>query len=238
MRRALPGALAATAVVGILALLFAPGAIIWMIAAAAITAAGVAASLAIGALRDKPQPAPPVAEPEPTDPLTNALNRSAFMRRLDDVLISNTDQQSANGALLLVKAGQMRNINDDFGVDTGDDVLCALASTIRASVRNTDFVGRIGSGQFGVFLLRAAPNDAVKVADRIRRNVAQLKLSDQLNLSVSVGGAIFASQMDADDVLRIASESLDASRNDSGGMVEMIYLPKDGERVLIAGAVH
>lgn len=233
------GAAAGLAALVGFSVIFAPHIAMPLIAAGLFAAILTCLPLVFELFRGRPLPVvdTPVAA-NSNDPLTNTLNRGAFMRRMDDVLLGEKPEEPATGALLLVKANHMRAINDGFGVDTGDDVLCALASTIRASVRRSDFVGRIGSGQFGVFLRRAAPNDAAKIADRIRRNISQLTLADELQLTVSVGGAIFAAQMDTDEVLRIAGESLDTARDDADGAIEMIYLPKDGDRVLIAGAIH
>ena len=172
------------------------------------------------------------------DPLTNCLSRGTFMRRFDDLVLDTGESKPAGGALLLVRADRMRAINDGYGSDAGDDVLCALASTIRASVRSTDFVGRLGGGEFGVFLRGASPKQAMMVADRIRGNVAQLRICEEIDLSISVGGAVFASNVDADDLMRYANQSLDVARDGGKDKIEMVYVPSTGEPVLIAGSVH
>lgn len=173
------------------------------------------------------------------DPLTNCLPRAMFMRRFDDALANPKDDRKATGTLLVVKADQLRSINDDYGYGAGDDVIEALASTLLASVRKTDFVGRLDGDEFGIFLWGAAIKDAIMVSDRIRRNVAHLRVSEEFGLSISVGGAILASHdLDADDGLRFANRGLDFARMGGGDRTEMIYVPASGEPVQVAGAVH
>jgi diguanylate cyclase (GGDEF)-like protein len=173
------------------------------------------------------------------DPLGNCLPRTMFMRRFDDALANPRDDSKATGTLLVVKADQLRAINDDHGYDAGDDVIKALASTLLASVRKTDFVGRLDGDEFGVFLWGAAIKDALMVSDRIRRNVGHLRVSEEFGLSISVGGAILASQtVDADDGLRFANRGLEFARLGGGDRTEMIYVPATGEPVQVAGVVH
>lgn len=207
--------------------------------AAAVIASGVTAVPLVRSLRDAQRKLADM--PKTTgvlDPLTNCLSRGSFMRRFDDLVLETGESKPTGGALLLVRADRMRAINDGYGSDAGDDVLCALASTIRASVRSTDFVGRLDGGEFGVFLRSASPKQAIMVADRIRGNVAQLRICDEIDLSISVGGAVFASNVDADDLMRYANQSLDVARDGGKDKIEMVYVPSTGEPVLIAGSVH
>lgn len=174
-----------------------------------------------------------------SDPLANCLPRTVFLRRFDDALASPRDDGKTSGTLLVVKADQLRTINDDHGFDAGDDVIEALASTLMASVRKSDFVGRLDGDEFGVFLWGASVKEAIMVSDRIRRNVAHLRVSDEFGLSISVGGAILAARdVDADEGLRFANRGLEFAREAGGDRVEMIYVPVTGEPVQVAGSVH
>ena len=235
--RASTGAAIGLAGAGLLAL--ATGApIVPTLAAAVIAAAATAVPLFHGLADARRRLAEKPKTNTTLDPLTNCLSRGTFLRRFDDLALDAGDDNPTGGALLLVRADHLRAINDSYGNDAGDDVLCALASTIRASVRATDFVGRLDGGEFGVFLRGASPKQAVTVADRIRRNIGQLRVSEEIDLSISVGGAVFASSLDADELMRFANRSLDAARDSGKDKVEMIYVPTSGDPVLIAGSVH
>lgn len=231
---------AAIGLVGAGLLALAAGApIVPTLAAAVIAATATAAPLVRGLADARRKPAEKKPKTNTTlDPLTNCLSRGTFLRRFDDLALDMGGGKPTGGALLLVRADHLRAINESYGNDAGDDVLCALASTIRTSVRATDFVGRLDGGEFGVFLRGASPKQAVTVADRIRRNIGQLRVSEEIDLSISVGGAVFASSLDADELMRFANRSLDAARDGGKDKIEMIYVPTSGDPVLIAGSVH
>ncbi len=238
-RQTAVGLAAGVAVTGLLTLTLAPAAAAPVALAAALGGACAVVPLLRTLTRSKRNEEERDLSLKAADPLANCLPRTAFMRRFDDALTSPKGDGKATGTLLVVKADQLRAINEGFGYDAGDDVVTALASTILASVRKTDFVGRLDGDEFGVFLWGAAIKDAIMVSDRIRRNIAHLRVSDEFGLSVSVGGAILASRsVDADDGLRFASRGLEFARMGGGDRVEMIYVPATGEPVQVAGVVH
>lgn len=78
------------------------------------------------------------------DALTDLLNRNAYNSLYKDHL--------DNQALLLIDVDYFKNINDDFGHDVGDAVLCAIAEALRSSFRSTDYPCRIGGDEFAVIM--------------------------------------------------------------------------------------
>ncbi|MGB6119714.1 MAG: GGDEF domain-containing protein, partial [Mesorhizobium sp.] len=160
-RRAMLGTAAGVILVGAYAWLVAPASAVHVLVAAAIGSACAAIPLAgaVKAMRQNSRER--IGRLTSVDPLTNCMNRGAFMRRFDDLMLAPQPSKRPAGALLLINADNVRSINDRLGVDTGDEVLSILASTIRASVRATDFVGRLNGCQFGVFLYGATTRDAI-----------------------------------------------------------------------------
>lgn len=238
-QQAAVGLAAGVALTGLLTLSIAPAFAAPVALAAALGGLCVALPLASFLARRQTAIDQKAINQKAADPLGNCLPRTMFMRRFDDALANPRADSKATGTLLVVKADQLRAINDDFGYDAGDDVVNALASTLLASVRKTDFVGRLDGDEFGVFLWGAAIKDALMVSDRIRRNVGHLRVSEEFGLSISVGGAILASQtVDADDGLRFANRGLEFARLGGGDRTEMIYVPATGEPVQVAGVVH
>lgn len=134
------------------------------------------------------------------DSLTQCLNRGAFMDRVS----AHLEQQlpgglQANGALLVIDADHFKSINDAFGHDHGDEALTIIAERIRFSVRTTDMVGRLGGEEFAVFLPGIDLAATQELAERIRVavNLAVFAPGGRLRqLSVSIGGAVFAGEVD------------------------------------------
>lgn len=144
-----------------------------------------------------------------TDSLTACLNRGAFTTRVD-VWLRGPAPVSC-GALLMIDADNFKAINDLYGHDMGDEALTIIARAIRAVLRNGDIVGRMGGEEFGVFLPGVTQHQAEIVAERIRHsvNVAAFEPDGQNRpLSVSIGGAAFASPTSFTELFRIADQRL------------------------------
>jgi diguanylate cyclase (GGDEF)-like protein len=163
-----------------------------------------------------------------TDSLTSVLNRRAFMT-LVDAYLSEVRTQERKGALLVVDADNFKSINDAYGHDRGDEALRTIAAAIKGMLRNADLVGRIGGEEFAVFLPGSTPDNAERVAERIRSSVATSEfLPDgrRRDLSVSVGGAVFEKQLAFSELFRIADQQL--------------YLAKQAgrNRISVAPVIH
>lgn len=101
------------------------------------------------------------------DPLTGIANRRAF-----DCWLEQLCRESRHNAfpfsVLLIDLDYFKRINDDYGHDTGDRVLCAVASLLSASlVRKGDQVARIGGEEFAVLLPNTDRRGAEDVAWRL-----------------------------------------------------------------------
>jgi diguanylate cyclase (GGDEF)-like protein len=139
-----------------------------------------------------------------TDWLTDCLNRRAFTSRVSASL-------KGTGALLVIDADHFKTINDRFGHERGDEVLQLIAAAIRDNVRDSDFVGRLGGEEFGVFLKDAGLDIATPAAERIRSAVNALFVtSDGMaqRLSVSIGGAVCIGDAGFADLFRMADRRL------------------------------
>jgi diguanylate cyclase (GGDEF)-like protein len=109
------------------------------------------------------------------DPLTGVLNR----RGLQDVLLKTSSMIERMGIsvqVLLLDLDNFKQINDRYGHGMGDAILVAVTQKIRQTVRQTDYVARVGGDEFMVLLLDSREGDAVKVADKIRMATSQASI--------------------------------------------------------------
>jgi diguanylate cyclase (GGDEF)-like protein/PAS domain S-box-containing protein len=102
------------------------------------------------------------------DPLTRLPNRRQLLDRLRQTLDA-CNRKSRKLALLLVDLDNFKTLNDTLGHQAGDQLLQEAAKRITASVRETDFVARIGGDEFLVMLeeLGEAPDHAAKQAKTV-----------------------------------------------------------------------
>lgn len=134
-----------------------------------------------------------------TDPLTRVYNRRVFLKWCERELL-RTQRSQVPFSVLMVDLDHFKRVNDNFGHQRGDEVLCAAVERIQDSVRGIDVLCRWGGEEFAV-LLPNAPVDATRiVAERIRENIHRMRVplerqSPQQEeapcLTVSIGSATY-----------------------------------------------
>ena len=125
------------------------------------------------------------------DALTGTLNRRSMHDQAQG-LLDATLQRRLPATLIMLDADHFKRINDEFGHQTGDAVLCHLVTRIRLHMRAGDLLGRFGGEEFVLLLPGLDVRDAGEVAERIRLAVNSHTdhISDQpVMLSISLGVA-------------------------------------------------
>jgi diguanylate cyclase (GGDEF)-like protein len=100
------------------------------------------------------------------DPLTNLLNRRAFVRDLDTE-VSRAWRYRRPLALLVLDLDGFKEVNDRYGHAEGDAVLQGVAGTLTSILRESDAAFRIGGDEFALILLEATEAQACAVARRV-----------------------------------------------------------------------
>ncbi|MZR62843.1 GGDEF domain-containing protein [Alcanivorax sp. DP30] len=149
------------------------------------------------------------------DPLTGIGNRRAFEQWFQQ-LCQEAVKGSLPLSLLLIDLDFFKRINDNHGHETGDKVLCAVASLLsNALVRKGDRVARIGGEEFAVLLPNTDASGAHDVAWRLvkamRRANQEVKSGpDWQPVTLSVGASSWApgSTLSVPTLMRAADEAL------------------------------
>ncbi len=108
-----------------------------------------------------------------TDQLTGLYNR----RHLDAALDAEVERARRDRtplAVLMLDIDHFKKFNDQFGHPQGDALLKAIADLLREQLRPTDTVARYGGEEFTVLLPRSPRSEAVRIAERLRRRIAEL----------------------------------------------------------------
>lgn len=108
------------------------------------------------------------------DSLTGLYNKAYLTGRLEQEL-AYAVRHDAPLALVVIDFDHFKRVNDVHGHAAGDYVLEAVSRLIEGHIRNEDLFARYGGEEF-VLLMRLGVNVALRVADRIRRLVAELPL--------------------------------------------------------------
>jgi diguanylate cyclase (GGDEF)-like protein len=105
------------------------------------------------------------------DDLTGLLNAAAMIEEIDQA-IGLARRVGEAVAVLAIDLDHFRRINEQCGSAAGDLVLIHAARVIAGSVRTSDPVGRMGGEEFAVLLRRCRPDDARRIAEKIRSGVS------------------------------------------------------------------
>ena len=122
-----------------------------------------------------------------TDSLTGLYNHRFFHEQLRAEL-QRAGRAHDTVALLMLDIDDFKRVNDVFGHGEGDVVLQQLADVLRASIRASDTVCRVGGEEFAVILPSCAAGDALRLASRLRDKLphAQVEVVGEVTLSIGV----------------------------------------------------
>jgi len=161
-----------------------------------------------------------------TDPLTGLYNRRYTNNHLES-LISTQNRNGGRGlAAMALDLDRFKTINDRFGHAAGDEVLCEFARRLRENVRGIDLVSRIGGEEFLVVMPDILPEDAQRVAERVRSAVekdgfAITAAPQPLDVTVSIGLAFRRAGEVAGTLINRADMALYSSKNRGRNMVTL-----------------
>ncbi len=157
------------------------------------------------------------------DPLTGIYNRRHFTEMLDRYF-AQAIRYNHDLAYLMIDLDDFKQINDEMGHHSGDDVLKLVASTISQELRDADVCARYGGDEFVVLLPQTDVLRASALAERILGSLSDRIASepDGACLTASIGAASVKSSnaVDAEDLMRIADRAMYmAKRNGKGRLV-------------------
>ncbi len=121
-----------------------------------------------------------------TDSLTGLYNHRYFHERLRREL-TRAASEHENVALVMLDIDDFKKVNDVFGHAVGDEVLAELADHLRATVRTSDVVCRIGGEEFAVILPGSHEEQAVALATRLVTRLDAVARDLAGKISVSIG---------------------------------------------------
>ena len=163
-----------------------------------------------------------------TDPLTALSNRRAFEEAFARELERSTRTGQPLG-LVVLDLDWFKEVNDMLGHLAGDRALRQLADVLRRETRGIDTVARLGGEEFAVLAPSAGEEEALRLAERLRREVKATFADHAKPLTISCGIASFPSTGgSSSDVIRAADRALYAAK-DLGRDRSVTYRPGETE---------
>ena len=150
-----------------------------------------------------------------TDPLTGLYNRRLFEEYCEKEL-NRALRYGQHLALAILDLHQFKEVNDRYGHMQGDQVLQIAASTLRKTLRASDFAFRYGGDEFALLLPQADPEQAATLCRRIRAAYEAAVKSLKLDVPVSMDFGISVHPQDGEQketLLKLADERLYHQKN-------------------------
>ncbi len=127
------------------------------------------------------------------DPLTDLPNRAATIARISEAL-SSAKRKGERAALFFLDIDGFKQVNDVYGHSCGDSVLVEIAKRMRDTLRQSEFIGRIGGDEFAILVPHFDHEEELaEVAERLLSAVEKRLPVQNLpdTLSASIGIAIY-----------------------------------------------
>ena len=157
----------------------------WLIAFAVAPLLLVHRSLSVPALQEEAR----------VDPKTGLFNARHFAAELGDEL-TRAERFQRPMTVIMADLDLLRDINNAYGHLAGDAVLKGVADIFRMQLREYDVPARFGGEEFAILLPETGPEQALEIAERIRRAVAAARFevetsNEPIKATVSLGIATF-----------------------------------------------
>ena len=153
------------------------------------------------------------------DQLTALYNRHILSEMFVQIQ-ARSQRSGVPFAMMMFDLDFFKKINDIFGHVTGDEVLAQVGRFVKDQIRQDDAAFRIGGEEF-LLLLPATPlEEALKISERLRGDLAALSLAHLPAGRVTISVGLTVSRMDEKDDLDVMSKRVDTA----------LYAAKDGGR--------
>ncbi len=142
------------------------------------------------------------------DSLTGLLNRRRLRQELSRE-VERIRRHGGEAALVLLDLDNFKHVNDTLGHLAGDELLQAVAATLRARLRETDVVARLGGDEFAAILVGAELDEASLVANELVgavRNEAVVLGGRVVRITASAGLAPIDPDVRSEDDLLVAAD--------------------------------
>ena len=158
-----------------------------------------------------------------TDSLTGVPNRQWLLEQGVTFLKAFKENKRLLSAVM-IDVDHFKAVNDEYGHQAGDRVLCDVAAVLQSNKRELDLLGRYGGEEFLMFLPHTQRDEAHMVCERIRSAIQEHTSEfegKQIKVTISVGVAseTFDALTTLDDLIRRADDALYQAKRQGRNLV-------------------
>lgn len=161
------------------------------------------------------------------DSLTGLVNRAEFERRLKRVIGTARADRSEH-AVCYMDLDQFKVINDTCGHLAGDELLRQVAILLQSQIRKRDTLARLGGDEFGILMEHCSIQDAIRVAEAIRKTVSDFRFVWQernFSIGVSIGVVpVNTAAVNRDELLKQADAACYMAKEKGRNRIHVYHL--------------
>lgn len=154
-----------------------------------------------------------------TDPLTGAFNRQGLEEAMK-ISLTEWRQEGKPFSIVMLDLDHFKAINDTYGHAEGDRVLGAVSDLIRAKIRPTDVFARWGGEEFVLVCRNTALQEAILVAEKLRKGIQEYRLGSEGSVSASFGVATIQAGETLDQIFNRVDSALYRAKHTGRNRVE------------------
>jgi len=152
------------------------------------------------------------------DTLTKVYNRYKINEIIDHQ-IARSKRYDEVFSLLMFDIDYFKKVNDTYGHYVGDLVLKKLSELIQRNIREVDSFGRWGGEEFMLLLHKASREEAVFIAEKLRKLVKNYNIDNLYKITISIGVTTFSKYDTKETLLEKADNALYKSKEDGRNRV-------------------
>ncbi len=155
-----------------------------------------------------------------TDNLTTLSNRRYFYKRLHEEL-NRSERYGRKLALIIFDIDELKNINDTYGHQAGDEVIRQIGYMLKKFIRTIDVVARYGGDEFCIIMPESDKDTCMKFVERLHNKIvnSSFKLEEEnksISCTISMGVAVYPDHADNSKKLIYAADMALLRAKESG----------------------
>ena len=168
------------------------------------------------------------------DQLTGLVNRHTFEQRLQKALDSAVNEKKLH-TLCYLDLDQFKIINDTCGHAVGDELLRQIGILLANHIWDRDTLSRIGGDEFGLLLENCSIENAVNVAETLRKDIENFSFTANnrtFQISTSIGLVVIDDKATSINTLLAAADQACYAAKESGRNSLKVYTESDEQLLL------
>ncbi|MCK5687611.1 GGDEF domain-containing protein, partial [Myxococcota bacterium] len=157
-----------------------------------------------------------------TDAMTSLSNRRYGLQQLS-LLWDESAKAETPIVCIMADTDYFKEINDNYGHEAGDLVLCQVATTLQDAIRSDDILCRLGGDEFLIICPNTDQKGGLYVAEILRKKISELQIlvgDGSWKGSISLGvAARTPEQKNYEELLRLADKAVYRAKKDGRNCV-------------------